>query len=250
MPIPNCPDKFDSGALTTPAERLKPQLGHLPDVPPAVVLGYQHDLTEAVAERATDRTDICHRSDLYWLDDAVGFVGDFGFGAPISATITEDLVACGAEAVCILGGCGVLQREITPDDAILATSAIRDEGASNHYLPADQRATASADLVDALDSSLAAAGVTTHRGRTWTTSAFYRETAAEVEAYADDGVLGVDMEAAAMLAVAAFRDVDAAVVHSAGDYLTVDGWNPRVGEKTPPETFLTPTLDALREYVT
>jgi hypothetical protein len=51
------------------------------------------------------------------------------------------------------------------------------------------------------------------------------------------------------VAVADYREVDAAVVDASGDHLTVDRWEPRSGEQTPPERLLDPTVAALRSFV-
>ncbi|NEU59102.1 nucleoside phosphorylase [Halorussus sp. MSC15.2] len=249
MPIPNFGDKYDAEALFSPAEAVGEQDDGLPDVPPAVILGFQDVLYEEVAERTDDTVNVVRGQTVHLLNDDVGFIGDFGIGAPVTATITENLLAAGAEVVCILGGCGCLQRSIPPNDAILPTRAIRDEGVSYHYLPPDEEVRATPELVDALDASLSDAGVETHRGPTWTTSAYYRETVPEIDRYAEEGVVSLGMETAAMLAVAEYRDADAAVVHEIGDHLTPDEWESGVEREENLAEFLDPTVEALRRYV-
>ena len=249
MSIPNFGDKYDAEALFSPAEAVSEQGDGLPDAPPAVILGFQDVLHEEVVDRADESVTLVRSQELHLLNDDVGFIGNFGYGAPMTATVTENLVAAGAEVVCILGGCGCLQTSIPPNDAILPTRAIRDEGVSYHYLPPDEEVRTTPELVDALDESLSAAGVETHRGPTWTTSAYYRETVPEIEQYADEGVVSLGMETAAMLAVAEYRGTDAAVVHEIGDHLTPDEWESGVEREEQLTTFLDPTVEALREYV-
>ncbi|MFC4450528.1 nucleoside phosphorylase [Halorussus aquaticus] len=249
MPIPNFGDKYDAEALFSPAEAVAEQDDGLPDVPPAVILGFQDVLYEEVADRADDAVNVVRGQSVHLLNDDVGFIGDFGIGAPVTAIVTENLLAAGAEVVCILGGCGCLQRSIPSNDAILPTRAIRDEGVSYHYLPPDEEVRATPELVDALDASLSDAGVDTHRGPTWTTSAYYRETVPEIERYAEEGVVSLGMETAAMFAVAEYRDADAAVVHEIGDHLTPDEWESGVEREENLTEFLDPTVEALRRYV-
>lgn len=75
-------------------------------------------------------------------------------------------------------------------------------------MPGDDPVTPSAGLVDTLEATLSDDGFPTQRGPTWTTSAFYRETIPEIERHPDDGVLTLDMEAAAIWAGYQYRADD------------------------------------------
>lgn len=249
--IPNYGDKYDAAALFSPEDAIGHQGEGLPDVPPAIILGYQEELTDIVSERAEGTVDIVRSQYCYVLSDAVGYVPvhEWGIGAPITATVTENVVAAGAEAVVMLGGCGCLQTEIPPDAAILPTETIRDEGVSYHYVPGDEPVVATAALVDELEGSLSAAGFETPRGRTWTTSAMYRETIPEIEQYRDDGVVSLCMESAAIWAVCQYRGVDAATVHEIGDYLTPEEWVPESDSEKGFAEMLNPTVEALTAHV-
>ena len=249
--IPNYEDKYDAEALFSPEEAVSEQGDGLPEVPPAIVLGYQPELTEAVRERADSRIELVRSQQVLPVSDSVGYVPvhERGIGAPVTATVAENVVAAGAEVVVLLGGCGGLQPDVSPDAAVLPTEAIRDEGVSYHYLPADEPVTATAGLVDSIEAAFADAGFETPRGRTWTTSAMYRETIPEIEQYRDEGVVSLDMESAALWAVCRYRGVDAATVHRIDDYLGPDGWRPEtVAERGLPE-MLDPTVSALQSYV-
>ncbi len=61
---------------------------------------------------------------------------DFNIGAPMSALVIEMLSANEPNAVLMLGMCGGLHRDIKIGDYFLPMAAIRDEGTSNHFLPA------------------------------------------------------------------------------------------------------------------
>lgn len=158
-------------------------------------------------------------------------------------------IAAGARAVLMLGGCACLQPAYPPESALLPTETIRDEGVSYHYLPADEPVTATADLVAELDRELTAADFPTRRGRTWTTSAMYRETPPEIERYRDDGVISLCMESVALWAVCQFRDVAAGTVHQIGDYLAPDEWTPESNPGRGLPGMLEPTVAALETYV-
>ncbi|WP_223301710.1 nucleoside phosphorylase [Haladaptatus sp. R4] len=176
-------------------------------------------------------------------------VGGFSIGAPATGTVAENLIAAGAEVLCIVGSGGTLQQDIEPIDAVIADRAIRDEGVSYHYLPPEKDATPSLELTDRLEARFEDSEVTTHRGTTWTTSAFYRETVAEIERYAEDGVVSVEMEAAALFAVAEFRGVDAAAVFDIGDLLTEEEWDSGVGYENLQPKLLDPAIAALHDLL-
>lgn len=60
---------------------------------------------------------------------------DFSIGSPTAALIIEMLSSVDPKAVLLLGMCGGLHRSLKKGDFILPTAAIRDEGASRHFMP-------------------------------------------------------------------------------------------------------------------
>ncbi len=60
---------------------------------------------------------------------------DFSIGSPTAALIIELLATIDPKAVLLLGMCGGLHRSLKIGDFILPTAAIRDEGASRHFMP-------------------------------------------------------------------------------------------------------------------
>lgn len=65
----------------------------------------------------------------------------------------------------------------------------------------------------------------------WTTDASFRETEDKVREYSSRGILGVEMEASALMSVAKFRDVDLAVALAVSDELYKEKWNPGFGSR-------------------
>lgn len=249
--IPNYREKYGADAAFTPAEVVGMGREGLPDVPPAVILGYQPKLTEFVEPRADSRIEIVRSQHLYSVTETVGYVPvhEWGTGAPISAMVAENLVASGAEAVVLLGGAAGLQPDTPPDAAILPTGVIRDEGVSYHYVPDEEPVRPTASLVDGLDGALSEAGFDTQRGTTWTTSAFYRETVPEIRAYGEEGVVTLDMESAAIWAVCQYRGVDTASVHELGGVLTPEEWKPATRQDQGVTEMFDPVLSALENHV-
>lgn len=60
---------------------------------------------------------------------------DFSIGSPVAALIIEVLATADPKATLFLGICGGLHRSLEVGDFILPTAAIRDEGASRHFMP-------------------------------------------------------------------------------------------------------------------
>ena len=249
--IPNYNDKYDAEAVFSPAEVVGMGGEGLPDVPPAVILGYQPKLTEFVEQRAEPPVQIVRSQSLYPVTGTVGYVPvhEWGTGAPISAMAAENLIAAGAEAVILLGGAAGLQADTPPEAAVLPTDVIRDEGVSYHYLPGEESVTPTASLVDGLDDALSEAGFDTPRGTTWTTSAFYRETIPEISAYGDEGVMTLDMESAAIWAVCRYRGVDTASVHELGGRLTPGEWQPETRKDRGVTEMFDPAVSGLENHV-
>jgi AMP nucleosidase len=60
---------------------------------------------------------------------------NFSIGSPVAALIIEVLATADPKATLFLGICGGLHRSLQVGDFVLPTAAIRDEGASRHYMP-------------------------------------------------------------------------------------------------------------------
>ena len=155
----------------------------------------------------------------------VGVLGGFGYGAPIAAQRLENLIALGAKVFISLGAAGSLQPDLGVGELVLCTGAVRDEGVSHHYLPIQTPVGPDRRLTEAFGEALADRDPL-RSGMTWTIDAPYRETVAEVGHYRAKGVLTVEMEAAALFAVAAVRGVPIASAFCISDLLGSVTWEP------------------------
>ena len=150
-----------------------------------------------------------------------------GVGAPLAAGLLEEVVAMGCRAFVVCGGAGALRAEILRGHLVVVESAVRDEGTSHHYLPAGRVVRADPAARALLEETLTEHGVPFVTGRTWTTDAPYRETPSRIAARLDEGCVTVEMEAAALIAVAGFRGVRLAQVVYGGDDLSGATWDHR-----------------------
>ncbi len=150
-----------------------------------------------------------------------------GVGGPLAAAFLEEVVARGCRKFIACGGAGVLQREIAVGRLIVPVSAVRDEGASYHYLPPSREVNASPEGIAAIERTLLRHQVDYLLAKTWTTDAVYRETVDKAHARIAEGCLTVEMEAATFFAVAQFRGVQFAQILYGGDAVIREGWDDR-----------------------
>lgn len=150
-----------------------------------------------------------------------------GVGAPLSAAFMEELIALGCRKFIACGGCGVLDGRVGLGHVIVPTAAVRDEGTSYHYLPPAREIELSSDAVKAIMATLDSHKLAYALGKTWTTDGVYRETTAKVALRREEGCLCVEMETAALAAVAQFRGVTFGQLLYGGDDLSGDAWDHR-----------------------
>lgn len=206
----------------------------LPEMPERCVLCF---FQEAIAELrdSGQATVIAHLSSengpnpVYRLAAEGGEVAlcHSGVGAPLSAFFLEELIALGCRVFIACGGGGVLDREIAVGHLVVPTSAVRDEGTSYHYLPPGREVEPDAAAIAAVERTLTACGVAYRRAKTWTTDGLYRETPDKVRRRRDEGCAVVEMEAAALFAVAQFRGVALAQILYGGDVSGLGDWDHR-----------------------
>lgn len=210
---PAAPSVFEPAALLREARRQK-GLAAAP-VPPLCILDPDGDIVRSlrkaeVAKRAEYWP--CYHTDLYSFSLAGQPAGILGcaVGAPFAVLVAEELFACGCHMLISLTSAGQIVAAGDPPYFVIIDRALRDEGTSYHYAPAENFAEADPHLVETATAAVTAAGLRTYVGPSWTTDAPFRETAAAVEAARAKGILAVEMEAAALYSFA--RKAKAAVL--------------------------------------
>lgn len=237
--FPNFLDKHSHEAVISPADVVAPFLGN-PElvVPDAVILTYQRLVIRRLEERGARKVDNYPgpwRS--LWFPAAgpgaqVAVAGGFGIGAPAAAMVLEELVALGVRRFLNIGAAGCLQPDVRFGDVIICTGAVRDEGVSHHYVAAEKFSYPSPELTGQLEAALDEMGVPHLSGVTRTIDAPYRETIAEARSYQAEGVLSVEMEAAALFAIASYRKVELASAFVITDHLLAeDRWSHAFGSE-------------------
>jgi AMP nucleosidase len=133
---------------------------------------------------------------------------NFGMGSPGAATIMDLLSAIEPKAVLFLGKCGGLKKRNKLGDLILPIAAIRGEGTSNDYFPAEVPALPAFALQKAVSTTIRDYEVdywtgtvyTTNR-RVWEHDEVFKEYLQKIRAYA------IDMETATVFTVGFYNKI-------------------------------------------
>jgi len=133
-------------------------------------------------------------------------------GGPYAVLIAEQLQAAGAELIIGLTSAGRVSPELPLPCLVVITGAIRDEGTSHHYLAPGKEISCPTAIDCVLERELAATGWSVRRGKVWTTDAPYRETKSQLQNWAGERVLAVEMQAASLFAFGTARKMDVASV--------------------------------------
>jgi uridine phosphorylase len=231
--------------------RANGQLSDFP-VPHVVIFLPQKSLAEYVLRRHSTRRVKGFLGDFYLLKRTAGQIAistNFGIGAPVIAGLTDEFAAFGVKQFALIGMAGGLQPDIHTGSLVISASALRGEGVSRHYLPAHPKVNSSEEIVLGLTEILTSQEHPYTVGTTWTTDAPFRELRRDVLEYQQQGVLAVDMEAAAMLSVAVSSNRPAMAAFSIADQLSDGHWR-MANDLRPAQKGLAVLFDAMYEYFT
>ncbi len=202
---------FEPESLLREARRQKGTGGQ--PVPQICILDPDGDILRLLKDegRAVHHSGwACYHTDLFCFDEAglaLGIVG-CAVGASFAVLVAEELFASGCTLLVSMTSSGQITPSRPPPYFILIERALRDEGTSYHYLPPTRYAGAAPVLLEKLAGAFDSVPGPVLRGATWTTDAPFRETASAIAAMRLEGVLAVEMEAAALYAFAAARGKD------------------------------------------
>ena len=137
-----------------------------------------------------------------------------GIGGPSAVIALEELCAIGGDTFVRTGTCGGIKLEVQSNDLVIATGAVRHEGASREYAPIEFPAVPDYEVLSALVDTAKALGHPWHAGVVQCKDSFYGQHApgrmpvsyeleAKWEAWKRLGVLASEMESAALFTAAA-----------------------------------------------
>lgn len=133
---------------------------------------------------------------------------NFGMGSPTAATIMDLLTAIHPKAVLFLGKCGGLKKRNKLGDLILPIAAIRGEGTSNDYFPAEVPALPAFALQKAISTTIRDNEVDYWTGTVYTTNRRVWEHDEEFKAYLQKvRAYAIDMETATIFSVGFYNKI-------------------------------------------
>ncbi len=176
------------------------------NVPEICVLDPDGDFLSYVKTSAAGIRDpywACYHTDLYDFNIdgiPVGVLG-YAVGASFAVLVAEELFASGCRFLISITSAGQITSVRKPPHFILIERALRDEGTSYHYLPPEPYVEIQPEVYSML-SGLLKDDLSVVRGSVWTTDAPFRETEEAIAFARAEGLLAVEMEAAALYAFA------------------------------------------------
>lgn len=203
--------------------------GQLQDfsVPHTVIFAPQKSLAQYVLRRQSTQPIRGFMGEFHLFKRSKGRIAlstGFGIGAPVIAGLTDEFAALGVRQFILIGMAGGLQPELNTGSLVISRKAIRGEGVSGHYLPSHPTVDSSETLTRGLSDILKKHGHAHAIGTTWTTDVPFRERRRDVLEHQELGILAVDMEAAALLAVARFNQLEAVAAFAIADQLSDGIW--------------------------
>lgn len=125
-------------------------------------------------------------------------------GSAAAAQFLDWLIGYGVKQIISTGTCGVLV-DMPENVFLIPTRALRDEGASYHYVVPSRYIEMNQQALGAIERTLKQKKIPYKEVMTWSTDGFYRETSDKVSYRIQEGCSVVEMECASLAAVAQLR---------------------------------------------
>lgn len=176
-------------------------------VPAICVLDPDGDLVDyllATGEAKRHPSWACyHTTLLTWEQDGIeyGIIGRV-VGAPFAVLVAEELFVSGCQFLLSITSAGQLIELGQPPYVVLIDRALRGEGTSYHYLPPASYSRLHPRLRKMIGGRWDQSRLPLSTGDSWTTDAPFRETKAMLAWGREQGLLAIEMEAAALYALA------------------------------------------------
>jgi uridine phosphorylase len=227
--------------------------GLLPKIEPphSIIFVFQTSVCNAVLRHHPSKKVNGFAGSLHLLKhtkDRVGIMTNFGIGAPVVGALVDELATWGVKQFIGIGIAAGLQPHLRSGDLVLCKRARCDEGTSPHYLGQGDWVDGSPALLNRWQVALETGGSKFTFGDAWTTDAPYRELRRDVLKHQQEGILTVDMEAAALMAVAKHFSREAACGFSIADSLADGQW--KIGDIKRAEQGAVVLINSAIEFLT
>jgi purine-nucleoside phosphorylase len=174
-----------------------------------------------------------------FLDDAVcynnvrgmlGYTGTYkgtrvsvqgtGMGMPSLAIYVNELIQLGVKNLIRVGTCGAYQKNLNIGDMIIALSASTDSNINNVAFPnLNYAPTASFNLLQKTYQATLDKNLKVRVGPIFSSDIFYQDDPGHYKKWAEYGILAVEMESAALYAIAAKHKCEALSILTVSDSL-------------------------------
>ena len=145
-----------------------------------------------------------------------------GMGCPGATIVFEELIQLGCTKLMRVGTCGGLQPHHALGDLIVALTAVPADQTAMHLVNHEPHCpTASWELIHGAVHAAKEIGQPMHVGSLVSSDLFYNPSEGQYERWSSRGVLGVEMEAAALFTVAALGGIGRVQGVHGGCLLTV-----------------------------
>jgi uridine phosphorylase len=227
VPYPNVPGKYAAPSVTGPGDFLDAArtAGWDPGpLPAGVVFNFSPLVTQFLEgdARFIENRGLAPSNARFFTDGVVG-ISCLSPGGPAMATQAQNLVHLGVRRFVVVGTAGSIREDVGPGRTILVTGAVRDDGVSHHFLAPARYVEPSGELTARLGGAARALGLDPLEAPSWTQAVAFRMTAGEISEYAAEGVVAVEMEAAALFGVAEALGADGAAAVVVTDVTTPGG---------------------------
>ncbi len=128
-----------------------------------------------------------------------------GIGCPSAAIVVEELTKIGAVTLIRVGTTGSLQPHVNMGDIVVATAAVRADGASRAFMPVEYPAVASFDVTSALIQAAKKLRKKVNVGIVLSSDAFYCDDSAVTSRFSEGNVLSVEMECSTIFTLAGMK---------------------------------------------
>lgn len=181
------------------------------DIAPVVIVPGDQGRVEKIVNSLSDAKKVAENRGL------ITFTGTFegnpvsvtstGMGGPSASIVYEELINIGAKVLVRIGSVAGLQEDVNEGELVVPYGCVRDDGASDYYVPSNFPAVPTPEVYTALVSSAKEKGRKIITGINWTHSCFYKRDPEYFQNWSRKRVVSMEMEASALFVVSYLRGV-------------------------------------------
>lgn len=136
-----------------------------------------------------------------------------GMGGASTGIAVEELHNIGVQYMIRIGSCGALDSKMKLGNLLIVNGAVRDEGTSKAYIESIYPAIPDTELLMKVIQAAKECNASFYIGKARSHDSFYTDREEEIDQYwSGKGILGADMETAALFVIGSLRGVKTAAI--------------------------------------